>query len=207
MQYIAPVLFGKKKPLQPVPEDVKNKARFINEAFKKPDERPKSFEGYGDYRSDLSNDLMSVYYKPDEKKYNVAFRGTDLGSFERAIPDIATDLRLLSGNVKGDKRYREAYDTIRRIRHQQSVYGDKPNVELYGFSLGGGIAQQLSNDVRGIKANVFNPTQFEWNKQENPDVYTYRFKSDLVSRGYDPSRTISFETPNLYSHGLNNFLE
>lgn len=205
--YLTPYLVQGKRPLQPVPEDVKAKASFINEAFKKPEDRPKSVSGFGEYRQDLSNDLMSVYYKPDEKKYNVAFRGTDLSSFDRAIPDIATDLRLATGNIKADPRYRDAYKTIRRIRHQANVYGNDPNINLYGFSLGGGIASQLTADVKGVKAEVFNPAIFQWNDtRENPNVFTYRFKGDLVSRGFDPSRVREFETPNYFSHHLNNFL-
>jgi len=204
MSYLSPYIITPKKELQPIPENVKEHAGFIQQAFKKPEERPLTHP-YGQYVGQFSNDLLATYYKPETKEFNVALRGTDLTDFSRGVKDLKTDIGLLSGNVKGDPQYRQSYDIVRKIRKNQINQGIKPNINLYGFSLGGGVAKQLTNDITGIKSVSLNPFSFRDKDPENS--FTYRIKGDVISSGSDVGKTRVFESPSFYSHGLRRFLD
>ena len=187
-----------------IPQEVKQDVGFIKTAFKTEKERPNKLDNYGNYQDRLSNDLLATYYDPQKDVFNIGLRGTDLSSFDRAVKDLKSDAGLITNNIQGDKQYRDAYNIVRKIKNQNR----KSKIDLYGFSLGGGIANQLSNDVSRVKSKAYNPAIFNWSdSRDNPNNFTYRFKNDIVSMGSDPQRLKNFETPKFYSHGINRFLE
>jgi hypothetical protein len=204
VSYLTPYLSTPKPTLEPIPENVKKHAEFIRHSFKKQEDRPATHE-YGFYQPAYSNDLVATYYKPELKQFNIGLRGTDVGDFSRVVKDLKTDLNVITGDLQGDKQYRDAYNLIRKVKKFQTNQQQQPDINLYGFSMGGAIAKHLSNDVSGIKTIALNPLSF--NTTDNDNTFTYRIQGDTISRASDPSKTRTFEVPSFYSHGIQSFLD
>jgi len=146
-----------------------------------------------DLDKDLSNDDMSVYYNPIQKKAVVAYRGTRPTN----VFDLAADYAI-SHNFEGNHpRFKRAAKLARKAIDK---YG-KGNVRLTGHSLGGSLAlyanQELGDDA--VETTVFNPGHsLEWKQRAKNRAlsYTnqgrklkektkiYAHPADLVSLGF-----------------------
>lgn len=88
------------------------------------------------YDSMLSNRNQQVWYNPNDRKllYNIA--GT------HNIKDWGTDAYLAVGKLKDTNRYKEAKQTLENAKLK---YGKDITTNITGHSLGGAIAQYISN--------------------------------------------------------------
>lgn len=175
-----------------------------------------------DLDKDLSNDDMSVWYNPVEKRAVVSYRGTrPTNAF-----DLAADFAIAKNAQKYHPRFHRAAKLARKAVNK---YG-KDNVRLTGHSLGGSLAlyanESLGDDA--VETSVFNPghslefdqhlenlgkSRTDKGKKLKSKTRIYAHNSDLVSKGFhsrlNPYQVYIMKDKKggaLEKHGLQTFL-
>ena len=121
---------------------------------------------HGDYKIDatLSGERAQVYRNDKSGKVIVAHRGT------KGVHDMFTDLQYLAGNTKNKR-----FDHAQRIQNQAEAKYGKDNVTTVGHSLGGLIANQVTD---GKQITYNKPTIFNSN---NPNELSIKTSNDPFS--------------------------
>jgi hypothetical protein len=119
----------------------------------------------------LSNIQSRVYFKPDDKKLIVSYRGT-----MNLINDIPTDFAILTGTLKNTTRYKESQKVLDDAKKKYGV-----NATVIGHSLGGSLSSAVNNDKNDKIINwdkgvgIFNSNKTKSNES------AYRQRGDLIS--------------------------
>jgi hypothetical protein len=186
------------------------------QAYKPPQDRLKQLHGYN-YVSDMSNPEAAVYVNHDQKKVLIAFRGTVAWNWE----DIKTDIfGIALGNTKNSARFQRSKQLANKVYNVYRGY----KVETTGHSLGGSLAQYVTQDTNGaINSVVFNPgggiNEFKFRKMcasSNPQRPAWCDKTTAHVNANDPvsmlagsyGETIEHDTSNLplTSHKLDQLM-
>jgi len=150
--------------------------------------------------SELSNDKVKVALDSQGTPH-IAFRGT------KTIEDVFPDFDIALG-LRSHQRFRDAVDLAKRV---ESKHGKEAVVT--GHSLGGNLAQHVSESLGGRRGKVFNPGKslFGNPSESTQKLVVERHPLDPVSSG------IKLDTGNLRMsivsnlaklamfHGLDNF--
>jgi len=119
---------------------------------------------------ELSNSEHKVFVDPD-KNSHVVFTGT------KKIPDLITDASLLLGLEDYHPRFINSKKLINQVK---SKYNNK-NINAYGDSLGGRIAESVSDKVNKVITNNKAVGKNDIFKKINSNQIDIRSGSDPVS--------------------------
>ena len=105
-----------------------------------------------------TNRDITTFYDFIDSKVVVSFRGTDNKNLLNArYEDLMTDYQLAIGRLRLTDRFQEAKDMLNKIidKYGKGIRGKNSNIILTGHSLGGAIADYLS-DIYKLPAFLFN---------------------------------------------------
>jgi hypothetical protein len=155
-----------------------------------------------------------AHWKHSDGHSVISVKGTDPTN----IKDLASDVKLALGNLKGDTQLKARKHEIKKIYRENP--GEK---HLTGHSLGGSIASKLLATSKGIRDNTTSAHLYntgstkafakELNDDMTPDikkelkekVTQHRVKSDIISNaGTTVGKTIKYEGEG-DAHSLDNF--
>jgi hypothetical protein len=137
--------------------------------------------GYGDKKAisklekrgfkkdkELSTVNNGVFYNTQNKKLIQTIAGT------RSLGDVATDVSLLTGQLKNTARYAESKSVLEKAKKKYN----QPTAIIAGHSLGGAITNYIAG--KNDKAITHN-AGFTFNQKSRPNVKHYRTSGDIVS--------------------------
>ena len=92
------------------------------------------------YDPKLSTREQKVFFNPNTKKAVMAFRGTDPNDKKTKTKDFISDLAILSGTQRFNKRFRDSDDEFQKLKTKYAGY----DVDVTGHSLGGALADYVA---------------------------------------------------------------
>mmetsp|Transcript_8711 Transcript_8711/g.11476 ORF Transcript_8711/g.11476 Transcript_8711/m.11476 type:complete len:229 (+) Transcript_8711:908-1594(+) len=139
--------FRKKKP--PIPKFQENNRErmkiFSQAAYLKDKQKIEHLiHKYKNYKLDtqLSSSETKVFVNKRNKKVVIAFRGTKLTDGARGAKDVVSDLAIMTGMEKYDKRFKQALKAFDRVRSKYPGY----RIDTTGHSLGGQLATYVTRE-------------------------------------------------------------
>jgi hypothetical protein len=122
------------------------------------------------YKKDkeLSNGNNGIFYNTQNKKLIHTVAGT------KSLGDVATDISLLTGQLKNTARYAESKSVLEKAKKKYN----QPTAIIAGSSLGGAITNYIAG--KNDKAITHN-AGFTFNQKSRPNVKHYRTRGDIVS--------------------------
>jgi len=121
--------------------------------------------------SKLSSGNQQVYFNPNEKKLMMNIAGTHNWS------DVATDMALGFGNLKGTTRYKEADEVYKKAKQQYQPVSTTVSGHSLGASIGSGITSK-SDKFIGLDAGY---TIGQKTRSGNGNHEHLRTEGDVVS--------------------------
>ena len=195
-----PYLLGQKgSRRESIPSHIQKSAQFANLGYKKPEERPRKIENFGEYLPQYSNKDVAIYKDDKTKQMNIAIRGSD---FSQPVKDLVGDIALIAGKLDETPRYKDVKNTIELAKKTNPEYKTKSISHSLGASTGRYLVEEgVLDKSLGFSEGIspfFQP-------QDNRNVSSIRFKSDIISYPDENKGVISYEPRRSYAHGLGGF--
>jgi hypothetical protein len=139
----------------------------------------------------LSNIESRVYFRPDDSKLVIVFRGT------KSFHDLPTDLAELFGDIKSTSRYKSSRQVLERSKAKYGV-----NATIIGHSLGGSLASAVNTDPSD-RVISYNKGQGLGINSTKRNELALRHRGDVISLlGSRKSTTIGDYKLPLSAHSL-----
>lgn len=153
-------------------------------AYKKTlEDKYKQLKKYGlnrDYfvMEEFTDKNITTFFDVENEKIIMSFRGTDGGNnLGMRYEDLLIDYQLAIGRLRSTKRFEEAVKMLEKVIKK---YG-KNNISLCGHSLGGAIADYIS-DIYKIPAFIYNTGASPLSVINNPIPKRYTTENfDILS--------------------------
>ena len=147
------------------------------------DDKYKQLKKYGLNRDyfvikKFTNKNITTFFDVENERVILSFRGTDGGNnLGMRYEDLLTDYQLAIGRLRSTKRFEEAVEMLEKVIKK---YG-KNNISLCGHSLGGAIADYIS-DIYKIPTYIYNTGSSPLSVINNPLPKRYTTeKFDILS--------------------------
>lgn len=142
------------------------------------------------FDNELSNINDRVYYRPDDKRLLISYRGT-----HNLLRDIPTDLSIFMNRLDKSKRYKEGKDTYNKAKEKYHT-----NATLVGHSLGGSLASEIAE--ADDRVYTYNKGIGHLMHKVKPNETAYRHILDpvsILSIGDTNTKSIGNITDNIFT--------
>jgi hypothetical protein len=171
-------------------------ANLVNIAYSS--NRPSTYTHDNQTYTKIYDDDNNVAYKDSNNNIKIGIAGS------KNMNDALTDAKLFFGqNIQDTDRYKKSADFLKQVMNNNS----NANVELFGHSLSGTIANQLQKDNPNISSTAYNPYLLNTNQISNKtrNIRTYTDPASLLVAGNIENQLEGSSLNPIDSHSINHF--
>ena len=169
-------------------------ANMVNIAYTEKSKRPMTYEGF----TKISEDDNNIAYKDTKGNIKVGIAGSN------SMSDALTDAKLFFGkDIKDTDRYKTSETFLKKVMDENK----DSNIELFGHSLSGTIANQLQKDNSSITSTAYNPYILNSSQisDKTKNIRTYTDPASLLVANKMENQFAGSSLNPLESHSILNF--